>query len=244
MTWRLRHSLSIYSTTLVFFFLIFVYFWLCWVFVSVRRLSLVAASGGHPSSRCAGLSLSRSLSLRSTGSRRAGSVVVAHGPSCSAARGILPDQGSNSCPLHWQADSQPLHHQGSPTTLVFKEVLRQLICYTSCMSEDDENSWETSYVRCPFYKVYCFDRLVALGSKFWYKVLGEPWAILHGFTWCAWNIRPWPLFKQGISRQLDCLPLWKRAGFFAVDYKIPDSLSLCSSSVRECTVCAGIHLGP
>ena len=36
----------------------------------------------------------------STGSRRAGSVVVAHGPSCSAACGIFPDQGSNPCPLH------------------------------------------------------------------------------------------------------------------------------------------------
>ena len=54
------------------------------------------------------------LLLRSTGSRRAGSVVVAYGPSCSAACGILPDQGSNPCPLHWQADSQPLRHPGSP----------------------------------------------------------------------------------------------------------------------------------
>ena len=35
--------------------------WLCWVFVSVRGLSLVPASGGHSSSRCAGLSLSRPL---------------------------------------------------------------------------------------------------------------------------------------------------------------------------------------
>ena len=40
------------------------------------------------------------LLLRSTGSRRAGSVVVAHGPSCSTACGIFPDQGSNPCPLH------------------------------------------------------------------------------------------------------------------------------------------------
>ena len=80
----------------------------------MRGLSLVAASGGLSSSRCAGLSLSRPLLLRSTGSRRAGSVVVAHGPSRSAARGIFPDQGSNPCPLHWQADSQPLRHQGSP----------------------------------------------------------------------------------------------------------------------------------
>ena len=102
----------------IFFFLIFIYLfiylWLCWVFVSVRGLSLVAASGGHSSSRCAGLSLSRPLLLRGTGSRRAGSVIVAHGPTCSAACGIFPDQGSNPCPLHWQADSQPLCHQGSP----------------------------------------------------------------------------------------------------------------------------------
>ena len=98
----------------IFFFNLFIYFWLCWVFVSVRGLSLVAASGGHSSSRCAGLSLSRPLLLWSAGSRRAGSVVVAHGSSCSAACGIFPDQGSNPCPLHWQADSQPLRHQGSP----------------------------------------------------------------------------------------------------------------------------------
>ena len=33
------------------------------------------------------------------------SIVVAHGFSCSGACGIFPDQGLNSCPLHWQADS-------------------------------------------------------------------------------------------------------------------------------------------
>ena len=93
------------------FIYLFIYFWLCWVFVSVRGFSLVAASGDHSSLRCAGLSLSWPLLLQSTGSRHAGSVIVANGPSCSAACGIFPDQGSNLCPLHWQADSQPLHHQ-------------------------------------------------------------------------------------------------------------------------------------
>ena len=39
---------------------------------------------------------------------------MAHGLSCSAACGIFLDQGSNPCPLHWQVDSQPLRHQGSP----------------------------------------------------------------------------------------------------------------------------------
>ena len=101
------------------FIYLFIYFWLCWVFVSVRGLSLVVASGGHSSSRCAGLSLSRPLVVEH-GSRRAGSVVVAHGPSCSTACGILPDQGSNPCPLHRQADSQPLCHQGNPEGPYFK----------------------------------------------------------------------------------------------------------------------------
>ena len=96
------------------FFFVFFYLWLCWVFISLRGLSLIVASGDHSSSRCVGLSPSRPLLLRSTGSRHAGSAVVAHGPSCSVACGIFPDQGSNPCPLHWQADSQPLRHQGSP----------------------------------------------------------------------------------------------------------------------------------
>ena len=43
-----------------------------------------------------------------------GSVVVTHGLSCSLACGIFLDQGSNARPLHWQAGSYPLCHQGSP----------------------------------------------------------------------------------------------------------------------------------
>ena len=52
------------------------------------------------------------------GPQSAGSAVVAHGFSCSAAYGIFPDQGSNPCPLHGQADSQPLRHQGSPFWII------------------------------------------------------------------------------------------------------------------------------
>ena len=101
----LLHMAEFHSFYLFIYLFIYLFvFWLCWVFVSVWGLSLVAASGGHSSSRCAGLSPSRPLPLWSTGSRRAGSVVVAHGPNCSAACGILPDQGSSPCPLHWQAD--------------------------------------------------------------------------------------------------------------------------------------------
>ena len=121
--WMKKHVFFLKKKSGRFFFLKFIYYlWVCWVFVSVQGPSLVAASGGHSSSRCAGLSSSRPLSLRSTGSRRAGSVIVAHGPSCSAAYGILPDRGSNPCPLHWQADPQPLRHQGSPKTRIFYQT--------------------------------------------------------------------------------------------------------------------------
>ena len=66
--------------------------------------ALASHWGGFP---CCG---ARALSVRASvvvprGLQSAGSVAVAHGPSCSAAFGIFPDQGSNPCPLHWQADS-------------------------------------------------------------------------------------------------------------------------------------------
>ena len=52
--------------------IVFFFFWLRWVFVAVCRLSLVAASRGYSSLRCAGFSLQWLLLLWSTGSRRAG----------------------------------------------------------------------------------------------------------------------------------------------------------------------------
>ena len=107
-----------------FFYNLFIYFWLHWVFVAACGLSLVAVSGGYSSLWCMGFSLQGLLLLWRTGSRHAvsvvvvrglsncgsraldaGSVVVAHGLSCSAACEIFPDQGSNPCPLHWQVDS-------------------------------------------------------------------------------------------------------------------------------------------
>ena len=130
-----------------FFFFNF-YFWLCWVFASVWGLSPVVASGGHSSSWCAGLSLSWPLLLQSTGSKRAGSVVVAHGSSCSAACGILPEQGSNPCPLHWQADSQPLHHQGSPQYWVLKLFIPDFLG-GAVVKNLPANAGDTSSSPCP-----------------------------------------------------------------------------------------------
>ena len=47
------------------------------------------------------------------------SVVVVHRLNCSKACGIFPDEGSNLCLLHWQANSLPLSHQGSPVFFFF-----------------------------------------------------------------------------------------------------------------------------
>ena len=60
--------------------IVFIYFWLSWVFVAACRLLVVVVS------------LVGAPRLWSTGS-----VVVAHGLSCSMACGIFPDQGLNPC---------------------------------------------------------------------------------------------------------------------------------------------------
>ena len=57
--------------------------------------------------RRVGFSLPWLLLLRSMCSR-------VHGLSCSAACGIVPDEGSNPRLLHWDAGSLLLSHQGSP----------------------------------------------------------------------------------------------------------------------------------
>ena len=74
--WTIFLFLCQYHTVLItvaFFFLIYLfYFWLCWVFATVRGLSLVAVSRGYSSLWCAGFSLWWLLLLHSTGSRHVG----------------------------------------------------------------------------------------------------------------------------------------------------------------------------
>ena len=86
-------------------YFLYIYFWLHWVFVAVHGFSLVAVVGGCPLVSVCGL-LFAVVSL-----------VVEHGLSCTVACRILPDQGLNPCPLHWQADFQPLDHWGSPVII-------------------------------------------------------------------------------------------------------------------------------
>ena len=52
-----------------------------------------------------------------------GSVAAALGLSFSTACGILPVQGLNQCPLHWQVDSYPKDHQGSPALFLYSANL-------------------------------------------------------------------------------------------------------------------------
>ena len=58
----------------LFFFLInlFNYFWLRWVFIAARGLSLAVTSGGYSLLQCTGFSVQWLLLLRSTGSRLEG----------------------------------------------------------------------------------------------------------------------------------------------------------------------------
>ena len=66
----------------------FIYFWLCWVFIAVHRLSLVAASGatlhcGARASHCGGFSCCRARALGAQAS-----VVVACGLSSCGSRAL------------------------------------------------------------------------------------------------------------------------------------------------------------
>ena len=89
------------------FFLIFIYFGLCSVVIASTRLSLVVATGSYSLDGVCGLLTA------------VASLVVVHGlqgtwaqqlwhmgqGSCPMACGIFLGQGTNPCPLYWQADS-------------------------------------------------------------------------------------------------------------------------------------------
>ena len=86
--------------------------------VLLCRAQLLGHAGFHSGSVCAQQS-------RLLGSRVPGSVVTAHGLSCSTPCGLFPDQGSNLGLLHWQADSLSLSHLGSPNKNISKGSIHQ-----------------------------------------------------------------------------------------------------------------------
>ena len=94
-----------------------IYLWLHWVFVALCWISLLGQVGATLYLQCTGFSLQwllLSLSMRVRQLQElqhTGLVAPRHVGS------EFLDQGSNPCPLHWQVDSLPLDHQGSPLDL-------------------------------------------------------------------------------------------------------------------------------
>ena len=101
-------------------------FWLPWVLAAVHGLSVGAKSKGYSllwsgASHCSGFSCCRTRTLEH------------RLRSCGAQTQLLcgiwnfPGWGQNPCPLHWQADSYPLHQQGHPkkAILVILEEIKK-----------------------------------------------------------------------------------------------------------------------
>ena len=134
------------------------------------RFSLVAESRDYSLLRCSDFS-SRWLLLL----QRMGSVLVAHGLSCSAACGIFSDQVSNPCPLHWQADSLPLSHQGSPEFLNLKnsyDIMYMYICIIESLNLAKKwKSFSNIYINC---RLGWFNYRITFPST-WFNILGEVW---------------------------------------------------------------------
>jgi len=91
-----------------------------------------------------------------------GSVVLAHRLHSNLACGTFLDQGSNLCPLHCQANSYPLYHQGNPA-LILEEKLwgrwsetlprwsswMQIICLLPVCSAQEEYGEALGGASCP-----------------------------------------------------------------------------------------------
>ena len=90
-------------------FLVFIYFWLSWVSLAARELSLVSVCGllimTAPLVAERGLR-TRASAVAARGLQSKSSAAVVHRLAASQhVGGIFKDQGSNSCPLHCQVDS-------------------------------------------------------------------------------------------------------------------------------------------
>ena len=101
--------------------IVFIYFWLCWVFVAGQVFLQLQKAGTIVYLWYTGFSLWWVL-LWTMGSRTQGliscvhrlNIVAEHGLSCSETCGIFLDQGSKPYLLHQQVDSLAQNHQGSP----------------------------------------------------------------------------------------------------------------------------------
>ena len=132
---------------------------------------------------CADFSLWWLLLLWSTGSGHAcfiscGSQALEHRVvvprlSCSAARGIFPDQGLNPCLLHWQADSLPLSQQENPGHAALRAWS---YCSLLCLAK------QRSYYFLLHPKLYLRDVIQCRGTEAWFsfKCVMHPWTGMVG----------------------------------------------------------------
>lgn len=96
--------------------------------LSPEGFSLVAVSRGYSPDAVCGLLTAAASLVVALGLLWSGPVAVAHRLSCFTADGIVSDQGSKACPLHWQAN-YPLYHYGSPKVLSLGSELRSpIVC--------------------------------------------------------------------------------------------------------------------
>ena len=86
-----------------FIYFILIFFWLCWVFVAVRGLSLVVASGGHSSLRCPGFTAVASL-------------VVEHGLQACRLQELWPAGSRAQVQQLWRTGPVAPRHVGSSWT--------------------------------------------------------------------------------------------------------------------------------
>ena len=143
----------------LFFSVLFIQFWLCWVFVIAQAFLSLRQARAPLQLRCVDFLLWWLL-LQRTGSRVlrlqqlhcAGSVVMAHRLICPVACGIFPNQASNLCLLHWQMDSLPLRHQGSPYKRIFKLAAAAAAATAkslqSCLTVRPQR-WQPTRLPCP-----------------------------------------------------------------------------------------------
>ena len=107
------------STTFnIFIFFLAMLIWFCctWTFSSWSQQELLSRCCVQ-ASHCCSYSCCRMQALK----HRLSTSVIHACSSCTC--GILPDQGSNLCPVHWQVDFLPLDHQGGATKYLSTEEI-------------------------------------------------------------------------------------------------------------------------
>ena len=137
---------------------------MCWLFIAASVLSPAVRSRDHSSEQSTGSRVHGLQYLQHTRS-----AVVERGLSCPMACGIFLERGLNPCPLHWQADSYPLCHQGSP--LISSFFKRKIV-----------------FVYLAALGLHCSTQ--DLQSSLWH---------VGSVSWSMWDLVPRPGIKPGPS---------------------------------------------